>query len=88
MYIYIYIYIYIYRMSGENINFDGEKIKKSSFYKNKILFNINDIDVNTILTSKREPYHSPKVSNYGVFSGQYFPAFGLNMERYGVSLRI
>ena len=29
-----------------------------------------------------------KVSKYGVFSGLYFPAFGLNTERYGVSLRI
>ena len=26
------------------------------------------------------------VSKYGVFSGLYFPAFGLNMERYEVSL--
>ena len=29
-----------------------------------------------------------RVSNYGVFSGLYFPAFGLNTERYGVSFRI
>ena len=29
-----------------------------------------------------------KVSKYGVFSGPYFLAFGLNTERYGVSLRI
>ena len=29
-----------------------------------------------------------KVSKYGVFSGPYFPAFGLNAEKYGVSLRI
>ena len=29
-----------------------------------------------------------KVSKYGVFSGPYFPAFGLNTERYRVSLRI
>ena len=29
-----------------------------------------------------------KVCKYGVFSGPYFPAFGLNTERYGVSLRI
>ena len=28
------------------------------------------------------------MSKYGVFSGQYFPAFGLNTERYEVSLRI
>ena len=25
-----------------------------------------------------------KVSKYGVFSGRYFPAFGLNTERYGI----
>ena len=29
-----------------------------------------------------------KVSKYGVFSGQYFPAFGLNTERNSVSLCI
>ena len=28
------------------------------------------------------------MSKYGVFSGPYFPTFGLNMERYGVSLCI
>ena len=28
------------------------------------------------------------MSKYGVFSGPYFPAFGLNTERYSVSLRI
>ena len=29
-------------------------------------------------------YTAWKVSQYGVFSGPYFPAFGLNKERYGV----
>ena len=29
-----------------------------------------------------------KVSKYRVFSGPYFPAFGLNTEIYGVNLRI
>ena len=33
-------------------------------------------------------YTAWKVSKYGVFSGPYFSAFGLNTERYGVSLRI
>ena len=28
------------------------------------------------------------MSKYGDFSGPYFPAFGLNTERYGVSLPI
>ena len=33
-------------------------------------------------------YTAWKVSKYGVISGPYFPAFGLNTERYEVSLRI
>ena len=40
-------------MSGSSINFDHKKIKKSEFYKNKKIFNINDIDVNKILVSKK-----------------------------------
>ena len=33
-------------------------------------------------------YTAWKVSKYGVFSGPYFPVFGLNTEIYGVNLRI
>ena len=41
-------------MNGKNINFDNENIKKSNFYnKNKKIFNIDDIDVNKILVSKK-----------------------------------
>ena len=29
-----------------------------------------------------------KVAKYGVFSGRYFPVFGLNTEIYGVNFRI
>ena len=44
-------------MSTSSINFDDEKIKKSDFYnKNKTIFNIDDIDVNKILISKKEQY--------------------------------
>ena len=43
-------------MSGKNINFDDKKIKRSSFYKNKKINNIEDTDVNNILVSKKEPY--------------------------------
>ena len=32
-------------MSGKNINFDDKKIKKSEFYKNEKVFQIDDIDV-------------------------------------------
>ena len=40
-------------MSGRSINFDNNKIEKSDFYKNKKIFNIDDIDVNKILVSKK-----------------------------------
>ena len=43
-------------MSGKNINFDDKKIKKSIFYKNKAINNIEDIDVNNILVSKKETF--------------------------------
>ena len=42
-------------MSGKNINFDDKKVKKSIFYKNKVINNIEDINVNNILVSKKEP---------------------------------
>ena len=41
-------------MSGKNTNFDDKKIKRSSFCKNKKINNIEDIDVNNILVSKKE----------------------------------
>ena len=40
-------------MSGKNINFDDKKIKRSSFYKKKKINNIEEIDVNNILVSKK-----------------------------------
>ena len=43
-------------MNGNSINFNDKKIKKSNFYKNKEIFDINDIDVNKILVSKKEKY--------------------------------
>ena len=42
-------------MSTSSINFNDKKIKKSNFYiKNKKIFNIDDIDVNKILVSKKK----------------------------------
>ena len=41
-------------MSGKNINFEDRKINRSNFYKNKKLFQIEDIDVDKILVSKRK----------------------------------
>ena len=47
-------------MSGKSINFDDKKINRSNFYKNKKLFNLNDIDVNKILVFKKESYGTKK----------------------------
>ena len=44
-------------MNENSINFNNKNIKKSDFYnRNKKIFNIDDIDVNKILVSKKEPY--------------------------------
>ena len=43
-------------MSGKNIIFNDEKINKSNFYRNKKPYIIDDIDVNKILVSRKEPY--------------------------------
>ena len=51
-------------MSGKNINCDDKKIKRSSFYKNKKINNIEGIDVNNILVSKKEPYGTKNSHKY------------------------
>ena len=51
-------------MNEKSINFDNKNILKSDFYnKNKKIINIDDIDVNKLLVSKKEQYgkyNSPK----------------------------
>ena len=54
-------------MSGKNIIFNNKKINKSNFYKNKKPFNIDEIDVDKILVSKKEPYS--KKSSLIYFTG-------------------
>ena len=55
-------------MNGRSINFNDKKNKKSDFYnKNKKIFNINDIDVNKILVSKKETYG--KYNSFKYFIG-------------------
>ena len=45
-------------MSGRSINVGNKKIEKNDFYKknNEKIFNIDDVDVNEILVSKKETY--------------------------------
>ena len=54
-------------MKEKNINFNDEKIKRSDFYKNKKIFNIDNIDVNKILVSKEEIYG--KYNSFKYFIG-------------------
>ena len=51
-------------MNGKNINLNDKKINKSTFYKNKKLFNIHDLDVNKILVSKKESYGTKNSHKY------------------------
>ena len=57
------------RISGKNINFNDKKIKNSIFYENKATNNIEDINVNNILVSKKEPYGNKNSFKY--FIGYY-----------------
>ena len=41
-------------MSGNNINVEDNKVKKSGFYKNKQITKIDNIDVNKILVFKKK----------------------------------
>ena len=51
------------KMSGKNINLEDKKIKKSDLYKSKKVLKVDDIDVNKILVSKKEPYGTNKSIN-------------------------
>ena len=51
-------------MGGKNITFNDKKIGKSTFYKNKKINDIEDIDVNSILVSRKEPYGNKNSLKY------------------------
>ena len=51
-------------MSERSKNFDNKKIKISDFYKNIKIFKIDEIDVNKMLVSKKEPYGAKGVFKY------------------------
>ena len=46
------------------VNFDDKNINKRNFYKNKKLFDLNDIDVNKILVSKKGSYSTKNSLKY------------------------
>ena len=41
-----------------------KKILKSDFYKNKKAFQVDDVDINQILVSKKEPYGTKNALKY------------------------
>ena len=52
-------------MNKKIINFNDKKINKSNFYNNhKKIFNIDDINANKILVSKKEQYGKYNSSKY------------------------
>ena len=51
-------------MSTKNINFDDKKNQKSEFYKNKKAFQIDYVDANKILVSKKETYGANNALKY------------------------
>ena len=52
------------KMSVKNINFNDKKIRKNTFYKNKTIGTIENIDVNNILVSKKEAYGNKNSFKY------------------------
>ena len=61
---FLYFFLTSIRLSRKSINFDDKKINKNSFYKNKKLFSLSDIDVNKILASKKESYGTKNPLKY------------------------
>ena len=51
-------------MSGKKYNLQRQKIRKSTFYKNKTINSIEDIDANNILVSKKESYGNKHLHKY------------------------
>ena len=60
-----------YKNEQKQHKFRRQKNQKSDFYKNKKIFNIDDIDVNKILVSKKEQY-----GKYNLF--KYFVGYNYN----------
>ena len=53
-------------MSGKTINFNDKKFKNSDFYKNKKVFQIDNIDVDNILVCNKEAYGTKNSFKYSI----------------------
>ena len=54
----------VYKNEHKEHKFWQQKNNKSDFYKNKNAFQIDDVDVNKILVSKKEPYGTENALKY------------------------
>ena len=59
-----YFLCVIYKNEWKEHKFWWQKIKKSTFYKSKTVNTIENIDVNNILVSKKEPYGNKNSVKY------------------------
>ena len=50
-------------MHTKNVSLNDKKSKQSDYYENKKAFQIDNIDVNKILVSKKEPYGTKNALN-------------------------
>ena len=48
-------------MSDKSINFHEKKIRRSNFFKNKKVFQIDDVDVNETLVFKKNNHMAQKI---------------------------
>ena len=60
----------------------------AEFYDNELVREKPSSTTDCLLLHVCTRSHCVKRSKYGVFSGPFFPVFGLNTEIYGVNLRI
>ena len=80
--------------SKRNIKLESLKCQLNFKTSTQVLTNQSQIQTKMQQETKSHPKHMVQVSTawkmtkHGVISGPYFPAFGLNTERYFVSLRI
>ena len=51
-------------MHTKNVSLNDKKSKQSDYYENKKAFQIDNIDVNKILVSKKEPYGTKNALKY------------------------
>ena len=61
---FLFFFFNQYKNEWKEHKFQWQKNQKSIFYKNKRIYSTDDIDVNNILVSKKEPYGNKNSVKY------------------------